>query len=147
MGDEYSAPDRVGHQHEHASPVHSRSGGLCLASSLSLLGNILLLFGGNVLLVLVARILMSNFAVFRSIGSAYIADIVPPTEKSMALGLFNSVDALSRSLGAAVGGYVISLTSMPTLILISPVFPAIGIAIVFVFLQEPSSQRRRNPDG
>jgi DHA1 family multidrug resistance protein-like MFS transporter len=125
------------------SDRHGRKPFLMLGAVNLVFGNLLLLFGGNVLLVLVARILMSNFAVFRSIGSAYIADIVPPTEKSMALGLFNSVDALSRSLGAAVGGYVISLTSMPTLILISPVFPAIGIAIVFVFLQEPKDQTGR----
>jgi DHA1 family multidrug resistance protein-like MFS transporter len=125
------------------SDRHGRKPFLMLGAVNLVFGNLLLLFGGNVLLVLVARILMSNFAVFRSIGSAYIADVVPPTEKSMALGLFNSVDALSRSLGAAVGGYVISLTSMPTLILISPVFPAIGIAIVFVFLQEPKDQTGR----
>ena len=122
------------------SDRHGRKPFLMLGAVNLVFGNLLLLFGGNVLLVLVARILMSNFAFFRSIGSAYIADIVPPTEKSLALGLFNSVDALSRSLGAAVGGYVISLTSMPTLILISPIFPAIGIAIVFFFLQEPKNQ-------
>jgi DHA1 family multidrug resistance protein-like MFS transporter len=130
-----------------SSDRHGRKPFLILGAVNLVFGNILLFFSRNLLLVLVARILMSNFGFFRSIGSAYITDIVPPTEKSMALGLFNSVDAVSRSLGAAVGGYAISLTSMPTLIAISPVFPAIGIAIVFLFLQEPSSQIKRNPDG
>ena len=87
-------------------------------------------------MVLGARILMSNFGFFRSVGSAYIADIVPQTDKSMALGFFNSVDSLSRSVGAAVGGYVISMTNTPTLILISPAFPALGIAITFFLLKE-----------
>jgi predicted MFS family arabinose efflux permease len=99
-------------------------------------GNILLFFSRNLLLVLVARILMSNFGFFRSIGSAYISDTVPQTEKSMALGFFNSVDSLARSIGATVGGYVISLVSMPTLILISPAFPVVGIVIIFFFLKE-----------
>ncbi len=129
-----------------ASDRQGRKPFLILGAVTLVFGNILLLFAGNLLLVLVARILISAFAVFRSIGSTYIADIVPPSEKSMALGLFNSVDAVSRSLGAAVGGYVISLTSMPTLIAISPAFPAIGIAIVFFFLQEPVSHIRRQAD-
>jgi MFS family permease len=99
-------------------------------------GNIMLFFSRNLLMVLVARILMSNFGFFRSVGSAYIADIVPQTEKSMALGFFNSVDSLSRSVGAMVGGVVISMMSMPTLILISPAFPALGIVIIFFLLKE-----------
>ena len=99
-------------------------------------GNILLFFSRNLVMVLGARILMSNFGFFRSVGSAYIADVVPQSDKSMALGFFNSVDSLSRSIGATVGGYVISLMSMPTLILISPAFPAVGIVIIFFLLKE-----------
>ena len=65
---------------------------------------------------------------------------LPQTEKSMTLGFFNSVDSISRSIGAMVGGYVISMMGMPTLIMISPAFPAIGIAIVFFLLKESKIQ-------
>lgn len=122
------------------SDKYGRKTFLILGAINLIFGNIMLFFSRNLLLVLVARILMSNFGFFRSVGSAYITDVVPQTEKSMALGFFNSVDSISRSIGAMVGGYVISMMSMPTLIMISPVFPAIGIAIVFFLLKESNIQ-------
>jgi MFS family permease len=118
------------------SDRYGRKPFLILGAVNLIFGNIMLFFSRNLIMVLVARILMSNFGFFRSVGSAYIADTVPQTEKSMALGFFNSVDSISRSIGAMVGGYVISMMSMPTLILISPAFPVVGIVIIFFLLKE-----------
>ena len=124
------------------SDRYGRKPFLILGAVNLVLGNIMMFFSRNLLMVLVARILMSNFGFFRSVGSAYIADTVPQTEKSMTLGFFNSVDSISRGIGAMVGGYVISLMSMPTLILISPAFPAVGIAIIFFLLKESKDQNK-----
>lgn len=109
-------------------------------------GNVVLFYAKSLPLVLVARVLISNYNIFRFVGSAYIADVVPQTDKSAALGLLGSVGAVSRSLGAVVGGYIIAVTSIPTLILISPVFPALSIAIVLSLLKESKkSNRPKNP--
>jgi len=129
------------------SDRYGRKPFLILAAVNLVCGNILLFFSRNLFMVLAAQLLISNFGFFRSVGSAYIADTVPPTEKSMALGFFNSVDSLSRSIGATVGGYVISLTSMPTLMSISPAFPAAGIAIVICLLKESTSQTETDSKG
>ncbi len=118
------------------SDRYGRKPFLILGAANLVCGNVLLFFARNLVMVLGAQLLISNFGFVRSIGSAYIADTVAPAEKSMALGVFNSMESLSRSLGAIVGGYVIAATSVPTLISISPVFPVFGIAIIVLFLHE-----------
>jgi DHA1 family multidrug resistance protein-like MFS transporter len=129
------------------SDRYGRKPFLILGAANLVCGNILLFYSRNLFMVLGAQLLISNFGFFRSIGSAYIADTVPSTEKSMALGFFNSVDSLSRTIGATVGGYVISATSMPTLMSITPAFPAAGIAIVVGLLKESTSQPESQRKG
>jgi len=100
------------------------------------LGNLVLFLARSLPEVFVTRILISNYNIFNFIGSAYISDIVAQKEKSAALGFFGSVGSASRSLGAIVGGYIIAMTSIPTLILVSSIFPALSIGLVLLLLDE-----------
>jgi MFS family permease len=99
-------------------------------------GNIVLFFAQNLSLVLLAQILISNYNIFQFIGSAYISDVVPKKEKGTMLGIFGSMGSLSRSLGAIVGGYIITITSIRTLTLISILFPLTSIIIVLSLVVE-----------
>ena len=108
-------------------------------------GNIVLFFAQNLSLVLLAQILISNYNIFQFIGSAYISDVVPKKEKGTMLGIFGSMGSLSRSLGAIVGGYIITITSIRTLTLISILFPITSIIIVLSLVVE-SKTLFRNKD-
>lgn len=119
------------------SDKHGRKLFLIIGALNLALGDAVLFSAGDLPLVLVSQILISNYNIFQFIGSAYIADVVPQTDKSAALGLFGSVGSLSRSLGAVIGGCIIAATSTRTLILISAVFPALSIAIILSLLKEP----------
>lgn len=106
-------------------------GALSLAS-----GNVALFLARDLPSAVLAQILISNYNIFQFVGSAYIADVVPETDRSAAMGLFGSGGSLSRSLASAVGGHVIALTSARTVISISPLFPVLSIAIVLFLLKE-----------
>ena len=118
------------------SDKYGRKRFLILGALSLTLGNIVLFFAQNLSFVLIAQILISNYNIFQFIGSAYISDVVPQKEKSTMLGIFGSVGSLSRSLGAIVGGYIITLTSIRTLTLISIIFPIASITIVLSLLKE-----------
>jgi len=100
------------------------------------LGTIVLFFAKDLSFVLITQILISNHNIFQFIGSAYISDVVPQKEKSTMLGIFGSVGSLSRFLGAIAGGYIITLTSIRTLALISIIFPIASIIIVLSLVAE-----------
>lgn len=118
------------------SDKHERKPFLIFSALNLALGNIILFLAMNLPLALAARILISNYDVFQLIGSAYILDIVKKSDKSAALGIFNSTGSISRSLGAIIGGYIITITNIRTLILISSIFPALSIAIIIFLLKE-----------
>ena len=119
------------------SDKYGRKRFLILGALSLTLGNIVLFFAQNLSFVLIAQILISNYYnIFQFIGSAYISDVVPQKEKSTMLDIFGSVGSLSRSLGAIIGGYIITLTSIRTLTLISIVFPIASITIVLSLLTE-----------
>lgn len=129
------------------SDRHGRRPFLIVGALRLVLGNIVLFLARDLPSVVVARILIGNASIFQFVGSAYIADVVPQTDRSAAMGLFGSVGSVSRSLAAAVGGYVIAMTSVPTVISVSPVFPALSIAIVLFHLKEsaPRGSITRRP--
>jgi len=105
-----------------------------------ILGYIVLLLTQNLAFVIMAQILISNNYIFQFIGSAYISDVVPQKEKSTMLGIFGSVGSLSRSLGAIVGGYILTLTSIRTLILGSIIFPIVSIIMVLLLVAESQAR-------
>jgi len=100
------------------------------------LGNVVLILARNLFLVFLAWILISFYDIFQLMGSAYITDFVSQEKKAEALGFFNSAGSLTRSLGAAVGGLVISITSISTVLLVSAVFPVVSIIVIFLCLRE-----------
>jgi MFS family permease len=122
-----------------ASDRYGRKLFFIIAAANLALGNTILFHATNLPLVLVSQILIGNYNIFQLIGSAYISEIVPPTEKSGALGLFGSVGSLSRSLGAIIGGYIIALTNVQTLIGFSVMFPIISIVCIQFFLTESTA--------
>lgn len=100
------------------------------------LGNLVLLVTTDLSLAFFAWILISLYNIFQLMGSAYITDFIPQEMKAGALGLFNSVGSLTRSFGAAVGGLIISATSINTLLSISATFTAFSIVIILLSLKE-----------
>jgi MFS family permease len=119
-----------------ASDNYGRKLFLIIAATNLAFGNVILFFATDFPFVLVSQILISNYNIFQLIGSAYISEVIPQTEKSGALGLFGSVGSISRSLGAIIGGYMIALTSVQTLIACSVVFPILSIISIRLFLTE-----------
>jgi MFS family permease len=118
------------------SDKHGRKAALLIGGFTLPIGNIILFLARDLPTALVARILISNFNIFRLIGSSYIADIVPQTSRSSALGFFGSVNNVSWALGSLMGGYIIGLADTRTLILISTIFPIVSLAIVYFILKE-----------
>jgi len=100
------------------------------------LGNVVFILARNLFLVFLAWILISFYDIFQFMGSAYITDFVSQEKKAEALGFFNSAGSITRSLGAAVGGLVISITSISTVLLVSAVFPIVSIIIIFLCVRE-----------
>ena len=100
------------------------------------LGNLVLVIARDLPIVFFAWILVGFYNIFQLTGSAYIADFVPQDKKAGTLGFFNSAGSLTRSVGAAVGGLMISVTGIPTVMLASALFPAIGIVIILLSLRE-----------
>ncbi len=109
---------------------------LILSASMLALGNFILFLAKDFPLALLSQILIRNYSAFLVITSAYITDVVPAEKKSTALGLQNSIGGLSRSIGAIVGGLIISFVDIPTLILVSIIFPISGIIGILFFLKE-----------
>ena len=108
-----------------------------IVSALSLaLGNFTLFLATDFSLALLSQILIRNYSAFLVIASAHITDVVPAEKKSTALGLQNSIGGLSRSIGAIVGGLIITFVNIQTLILVSIVFPVAGIVGILLFLEE-----------
>jgi DHA1 family multidrug resistance protein-like MFS transporter len=109
---------------------------LILSASTLALGNFTLYLATDFPLALLSQILIRNYSAFLVIASAYITDVVPAEKKSTALGLQNSIGGLSRSIGAIVGGLIITFVDIQTLILVSIVFPVAGIFGILFFLDE-----------
>jgi MFS family permease len=118
------------------SDRHGRRPFLILGALSLFMGNIVLFFARDLPLIGMAQILIGNYSIFQYVGSAYISDIVPQTDRSATLGLFSSIGAVSRSLGPIIGGYTIIVMGIPSLILLSSVFPALSIAIVFFLIKK-----------
>jgi MFS family permease len=118
------------------SDKYGRKQFLILGALNLILGNIVLFFAKDLSLILLSQILISNHNIFQFIGSAYISDVVPQKEKSTMLGIFGSVGSLARSLGAIVGGYAITLTSIRTVIVSSIIFPLASIIIILSLVAE-----------
>jgi MFS family permease len=100
------------------------------------LGNVFLFLANNLFMTIIAEILIRNYAIFNLIGSAYITDVVPQQDKSASIGFLNSIGAVSRSLGAIIGGFIIDLTNIRTLILLSSIFPASSVIIILLLVKE-----------
>jgi len=109
---------------------------LILSASMLALGNFILFLTTDFSLALLSQILIRNYSAFLVIASAYITDVVPAEKKSTALGLQNSIGGLSRSIGAIVGGLIITFIDIQTLILVSIIFPISGIIGILFFLKE-----------
>ncbi len=109
---------------------------LILSASTLAIGNFTLYLATDFPLALLSQILIRNYSAFLVIASAYITDVVPADKKSTALGLQNSIGGLSRSIGAIVGGLIITFIDIQTLILVSIIFPIAGIIGLLFFLQE-----------
>ncbi|UCH37714.1 MAG: MFS transporter, partial [Candidatus Bathyarchaeota archaeon] len=124
-----------------ASDRYGRKLFFIIAATNLAFGNIILFYATNLPMVLASQILIGNYNIFQLIGSAYISDSVPSTVKSGALGLFGSVGSLSRSLGAIIGGYVITFTNVRTLIGYSIMFPIFSIVYIHFFLTEPTTAK------
>ena len=109
---------------------------LILSAATLALGNFTLFIATDFPLALLSQILIRNYSAFLVIASAYIADVVPAEKKSTALGLQNSIGGLSRSIGAIVGGLIITFIDIQTVILVSILFPIAGIIGILFFLEE-----------
>jgi DHA1 family multidrug resistance protein-like MFS transporter len=109
---------------------------LILSAATLALGNFTLFIATDFPLALLSQILIRNYSAFLVIASAYIADVVPAEKKSTALGLQNSIGGLSRSIGAIVGGLIITFIDIQTVILVSILFPIAGNIGILFFLEE-----------
>jgi len=98
-------------------------------------GNLVLIFAKDTISVFLSWILINGYNISQLIGSAYVTDVVSEEKKAVALGFFNSIGSVTRSLGAALGGILISTTSIPEILLASSIFPLLSI-IIMKFLKE-----------
>lgn len=115
---------------------------LILSAATLALGIFTLFLATDFPLALLSQILIRNYSAFLVIASAYIADVVPAEKKSTALGLQNSIGGLSRSIGAIVGGLIITFIDIQTVILVSTIFPIAGIIGILFFLEESRTSER-----
>ena len=123
------------------SDRHGRKPALLLLASTLAAGNIVLFFASDIYLVLLAYVLVRySTATFEMVGDAYITDIAIPEKISGTLGIFRSVGSLSRGIGSATGGLIISATGITTTMLLSALFPTVSVFIILLFLQTNSNQ-------
>jgi MFS family permease len=101
------------------------------------LGYLVLLMGGQIHFVLIAEILINYYGTFNTVASAYVSDVVNTRERSGALGILNAVGSFARSAASVAGGWVISVSDVPTALKISIVFPVIAVLLVITLLKNP----------
>ena len=118
------------------SDKYGRKKFFILTAILLILGNILLIQSRTPLFVTLSLILIRYMNSFQLLSSAYVNDIIPTEEKSGALGLLNATGSLAWSLGAAIGGLIITASNIPTVIFIANLFPVFGIIIIMLSLKE-----------
>lgn len=108
------------------------------ASSL-ILGNLVLLLGGEAQYVILCFILINYYNSFNMVASAYIGNVVNPQERSGALGILNSVGSLARAVASMAGGFVIAAADVPTALKIAAAFPIVAIIIVIFVVRDQST--------
>jgi len=118
------------------SDKHGRRPVMVLAASSLSMGLVLLYFVRDLYQAILAAILMSNYNSFQMAASAYISDNSQSEERGRSLGFLNSVGSATRSLGAIMGGLIITGTNIQATILPSAIFPAISIIITVSALKE-----------
>jgi len=121
----------------HFSDRYGRKPIMILGALSPALGNLVLLMGGQIHLVVVAEILINYYGTFNTVASAYVSDVVNPRERSGALGILNAMGSFARSAASVAGGWVISVSDVPTALKISIVFPVIAVLLVVFLLKNP----------
>ncbi|MBX3084535.1 MAG: MFS transporter [Anaerolineae bacterium] len=113
---------------------------LCLLGSAG--GYLLLGIGGSLWVLFLGRIIDGLTGANGAILNAYIADIVPPTERGKYFGWLGAVGAISVILGPTVGGFMAKLGYQ------LPFFAASGVLFInlllgFFFMPESLPKEKR----
>jgi MFS family permease len=120
----------------HLSDEYGRKPVMALGALSLTGGHLILLLGGAVHWVILSQILISYYNTFQMAASAYVSEIVSPTEKSGALGLLTAIGSVARSSSSLAGGIVITWTSVPTTLTIAAAFPALSILVLLFSVKE-----------
>jgi DHA1 family multidrug resistance protein-like MFS transporter len=121
----------------HFSDRYGRKPIMILGALSPALGNLVLLIGGQIHLVVIAEILINYYGTFNTVASAYVSDVVNSRERSGALGILNSMGSFARSAASVAGGWVILISDVPTALKISILFPVVAVLLVVALLKNP----------
>ena len=113
------------------------------------IGLLLFALAGNVTMMFIAAIIMGiGTGVAGPAPAAYIADLAPPGQTSLAMGLYRTFGDLGFVIGPIALGFIAETSGMTTALHINVVL-LVGIGIILAFIAKETSGRmgkdRNNP--
>jgi len=101
-----------------------------------------LAFGGAVIAVLIGAVLWgAALGIQESTLRATIADLVPPSHRATAYGLFAAALGIAAALGGALAGWLYS-TSLVAFVVTTAAIQALALAVLLAFLIRNRSRRK-----
>ena len=97
--------------------------------------------------VLAIRIVQGVFAGYGSLSVAMAAESAPRDRMPSAIGLVQTAQRLGPALGPVIGGVLAGLVGLRRAFLVTAVFYAIGLAVVWIVYDEPAAERSRAADA
>ena len=112
------------------------------------IGLLLFALAGDVTMMFIAAIIMGiGTGVAGPAPAAYIADLAPPGQTSLAMGLYRTFGDLGFIIGPIALGFIAETSGMATALHINVVL-LVGIGIVLAFVaKETSGRKRKNRDN
>lgn len=102
-------------------------------------------FVSSIILMIVIRLLHGNAtAIFGPTVNATISDIADKNNRGVQLGLFSSIQGVGQTLGALLGGFLISYEGFGFSFLTSGFIGLAGLLFVFFIHKKDEKSKRRN---
>eukprot|EP00026_Physarum_polycephalum_P012130 Phypoly_transcript_12405.p1 GENE.Phypoly_transcript_12405~~Phypoly_transcript_12405.p1 ORF type:complete len:360 (+),score=50.39 Phypoly_transcript_12405:23-1081(+) len=99
--------------------------------------NIVCMLAPSITVLIIFRALQgAAVSVFLSVGSAVIADIFPPEERGLALGIFTIPTLVGPVLGPIVGGFLSGAKGWRSTFLLLIVLAVVAVIVMILFLRE-----------